>query len=454
MALFHGRTVHPQKADKMKMAVRSLFRRLFRHVSGNAAMLVALGMPVMIGTTGLAVDTAQWFLWKRELQHAVDQGALGGAWALSKRDKDFYTGQTRYYKYRAKQEYNANLAITEDFADQPSIVLADFAGGENNSVIMTATATKKLPFSGFIMDSAVTIRVNSQASFRAGGQFNACLVALEEHDDDTLSIGGNADVKAQCGLAALSCEENAVNIDGSSTVTTGSIATCGTANVPADLEGVVTEHLTNLYDAYKDLVPPDNPTPRTDKCVGSGKKAQANLLPGTYKGLVVKCTTVLQSGVYVIDGGELDLAANYDVTGSGVLFVLKNGARMKFGGNGNGNKITLTPMTAAQLTGAGYASQANELEGILVFEQRNDPNGTQYNPQHKLNGNSQSLIEGLMYLPAGDMEVLGTADVASRCLQISARRIAISGGAILETLCPVEETIEVGTEATEVRLIA
>ena len=42
----------------MIMAVRSLFRRLTRHVSGNAATLVALGMPVLIGTTGLAVDTA------------------------------------------------------------------------------------------------------------------------------------------------------------------------------------------------------------------------------------------------------------------------------------------------------------------------------------------------------------------------------------------------------------
>ena len=437
----------------MKMAFRSFFRRLARHISGNAAMLVALGMPVMIGTTGLAVDTAQWFLWKRELQHAVDQAALGGAWALSKRDKEYNYGQMRYYKYRAYQEYNANRAITEDFSSSPSVVLANYAGGEDNSVIVTATATKKLPFSGFIMGSAVTIEVSSQASFAEGGQYNACLVALEEDDDDTLSIGGNAEVRAQCGLAALSCEENAVNIDGSASVTTGSIATCGTANVPTELEGVVTEGLTNLFDMYADLVPPDNPTARTNECTGKGNKKQASLLPGTYSGgLVVKCTTVLAKGIYVIDGGDLDLAANYDVTGSGVMFVLKNGAKLKFGGNGQGNKITLTPMTSSELTTAGYSStRADELEGILVFEHRNN---NPPNPGHLLNGNSQSLIEGLMYLPSGDMTVLSTADVASQCLQISARRIAIGGGAVLETLCPAEESIEVGSSATEVRLIA
>ncbi|NBR30028.1 MAG: pilus assembly protein, partial [Betaproteobacteria bacterium] len=224
----------------MKKALRSLFKRLSRHVSGNAAMLVALGMPVLIGGTGLAVDTAQWFLWKRELQHAVDQAAIGGAWALSKRDKDALTGQLRYYRYRATQEYDANLAITEEFAGDPTIVLADYAGGTDNSVIVSAQATKRLPFSGFLMDSSVTVRVNSQASYKAGGQYNACLVALAEDEDDTLSIGGNANVVAQCGLAALSCEDDAINIDGSATVTTGSIATCSTANVPTDLEGTVT----------------------------------------------------------------------------------------------------------------------------------------------------------------------------------------------------------------------
>jgi Flp pilus assembly protein TadG len=436
----------------MKKALRSLFKRLSRHVSGNAAMLVALGMPVLIGGTGLAVDTAQWFLWKRELQHAVDQAAIGGAWALSKRDKDALTGQMRYYRYRATQEYDANLAITEEFAGDPTIVLADYAGGTDNSVIVSAQATKRLPFSGFLMDSSVTVRVNSQASYKAGGQYNACLVALAEDEDDTLSIGGNANVVAQCGLAALSCEDDAINIDGSATVTTGSIATCGTANVPTDLEGTVTEGLTNLYDMYAALTPPDNPTARSVSCTGKGQKKQASLLPGTYTGgLVVSCQTVLAKGIYVIDGGKLDLTGNYDVTGSGVMFVLKNGAQVHFGGNGQGNKVTLTPMVASDFAGTPYAAQAETYAGMLVFEHRNNNPGQ---PGHLLNGNAQSLIEGLIYLPSGEMTVLGTADVASQCLQVSAYRLRISGGANLSTLCPTEETIEVGESATEVRLIA
>ena len=156
-------------------APRRFFQKLLGNLSGNAAMLVALGMPVLIGGTGLAVDTAQWFLWKRELQHAVDQAAVGGAWALSKKESDSYFEEHFYFRYRAWQEYSNNRAITKDFSSWPSITLANYAGGDNNSVIVAASATKKLPFSGFITSDSVTIRVRAQASFASGADYNACL---------------------------------------------------------------------------------------------------------------------------------------------------------------------------------------------------------------------------------------------------------------------------------------
>src|SRR3546814_10233945 len=48
--------------------IRNFMRRLHRSKSGNATLLLALGTPMLIGGTGLAVDTAQWYLWKRELR--------------------------------------------------------------------------------------------------------------------------------------------------------------------------------------------------------------------------------------------------------------------------------------------------------------------------------------------------------------------------------------------------
>jgi hypothetical protein len=138
------------------------------------------------------------------------------------------------------------------------------------------------------------------------------------------------------------------------------------------------------------------------------------------------------------------------VTGTGVMFVLKNGATVKLGGMGNANAINLTPMTAANFASTPYASQANDYAGILIFEDRNN------NPSqsHIFNGNSNSLIEGLIYLPDGDLRVNGTANVAAQCLQISAYTIDILGGAYLETLCPIDDTTSAGTAVARVRLVA
>lgn len=428
----------------MSSWIANLTKRLRRCRSGNAVMIVAMGMPLFIGAAGLAVDTAQWFLWKRELQHSVDQAAMAAAWALSNPDAE------TTYKTRALQEFDANQKLTAKFTSQPTVNIASFAGGSDNSVVVVATATKSLPFSYLLTGDAAVIRVKAQASFDEGQNYSACLIATTE-EGTGLDIGGNANVNARCGLAALSCDEDAVVIDGSATVTTDSIATCGTASVPDENEGVVTQGVQGLEDIYADLTAPDNPTPQDYDCKsgGKGKAAAALLSAGTYTGgIVVKCTTVLNPGIYVIDGGTLDLTANYNVTGARVMFVLKNGATIKFGGNGNSNKVVLTPIQAADLPSA-YADNADDYAGKLVFEDR----ASMPTQEHTINGNSNSLIEGLIYLPKGDLKVLGTANVAAQCLQITAYRIRIQGNASLETLCPPNETTSVGSSTAKVRLV-
>ena len=88
---------------------------------------------------------------------------------------------------------------------EPTIQIADYAGGEDNSVVVTATASKLLPFSSILTGTAATVRASAQASFAEGLNYNACLVSLADEGTGT-TIGGNATVRAQCGLAALSCD--------------------------------------------------------------------------------------------------------------------------------------------------------------------------------------------------------------------------------------------------------
>jgi Flp pilus assembly protein TadG len=416
-------------------------------------MIVALAMPVLIGGSGLAVDISQWYMWKRELQHSVDQAAYAGAWAMTRTDS------AGTYQTRAQQEFAANLKVTRDFATQPAIRIADYAGGDDNSVVVSASATKTLPFSSFLTGSGVTIAVSAQASFAEGADYNACLVSTANTGTGT-SIGGNATVDAKCGLAALSCDEDAITVDGSATVITNVLVACGKIEAPDDLNGsmpggdsedVVVEDVRGLTDPFAGIEPVLNSTPRNYDCSGGGNRKIAALQPGTYYGLVLKCTTTMQSGIYVIDGGELDLSGNFNVSGMGVQFVLRNGARLKLGGSGNDNRINLTPPTADQLSAITTAEKANLLQGMLIIEDRNN---NPANPGHQLNGNSASLIEGNIYLPSGTLQINGTARVTSQCLQVTANRIEILGNAVLKTFCPTDKTKSVGSAAADVRLVS
>ena len=85
---------------------------------------------------------------------------------------------------------------------------------------------------------------------------------------------------------------------------------------------------------------------------------------------------------------------------------------------------------------------------MLVFKHR-DNGGS-----HILNGNATSVIEGVIYLPSGDLTVNGTANVTSQCLKITAYTITVTGTADITTLCPSNKDTVTGTAAARVRLVA
>src|SRR6188508_543011 len=155
----------------MRSFIRKKLAGLSGCTSGNATLIVALGMPMLIGGAGLGVDVAQWYMWKRELQFAVDQAAIAGAWARAE------TATESTYVTRATQEFNANLAVTEGISTTPNVELANYAGGNNNSVAVSATASKSLPFSNLVTGEQATIYAYAQATFEAGQTFTSCLIA-------------------------------------------------------------------------------------------------------------------------------------------------------------------------------------------------------------------------------------------------------------------------------------
>ena len=535
----------------MLESIRRRFSQLKTSTSGNATMLVALGMPVLIGASGLAVDTAQWYMWKREIQYAADQAALAGAWARSNEDS------RGTYIERARQEFKANVSVTRTINTEPEVRLADYNGGDDNSVVVTVTASQALPFSSFLIGEAAEVSVYSQASFTDGKKYTACLIAVDEDDSGAITIGGNATMTAACGLAALSTSDSAVVINGNPTLEPGWVVSAGGIDdwLTEYTDAEIREYMSGLTDPFEGLnTPTPNPHPaQTYTCVqsslsttgdrrtktdtlytywqgsnsnkavqlpsysGSGymadsigswtawsygvvlpantqngvstadatptwtsiggkgsstiwrktvvrttteiaqavtvaAKNQATLGQGTYRGgFDVSCTTVLNPGIYVIDGGRIKITGQYQVTGAGILIILKNGAYIDIAGGGN---INLTAATAGQLSAAGLSNtQAEEFAGMLVYEDRNSPGS---NNRNTLNGNAETVLNGKIYLPKSDIRFSGTATVTSACLLIAAANITLEGTTNMSSFCPpgMINDDEVSSERAKVRLVA
>ncbi len=244
--------------------IRRSLAELRQSASGNTAILLAAGMPALIGSAGLAVDTAQWYMWKREMQYAVDQAAIAGAWSKVKGSAG------TEYQTRAQQELTANLQIV-DFQGTPSISLADYeqaAARDDNSVVVTLSGSKTLPFTSIITNTGVTVSVRAQARFQQGRTFTACLIAVDPTTMGAITIGGSAYVVARCGAAALSSNPDAVVKNGTTSVfDVGWIVSAGGIdNSFANPGTQIFANQSGLVDPFGALVPPDNPTPRTYTC--------------------------------------------------------------------------------------------------------------------------------------------------------------------------------------------
>lgn len=430
----------------MGASIAQFLKRLVREKSGNAILMTALGMPVLIGAAGYALDMAQLYAWKRELQHSVDQAALAGAWSLA------YDPSSTDYSTRALQEYDSNQILMASYATRPSIQRGNYGGGVNNSLIVSARVTKQLPFSSFIVQKAMTVAATAQATFAQGGTYKACLMTLKEGEAGTFVVGGTASVNATCGLGALSCEEGAIDIGTNTTVITDTIVTCGTATVPESLQSKVTDGATSISNPFEGL-PAPTPTSETAKTFKCPKSGTYNITPGRYTGgMNMTCKVVMAKGIYVVDGGVLDLTSNKgDVTGTGVMFVLRNGAALKIGGSGNGGLVNLTPLEAGDFVGTANEAYKNLYAGMLVYE---DNTGVTSPVAHTFNGNADVSVRGTFYLPNGDLTVNGTGNTAPLCFQLWASTLKINGTASITTTCTSTQTNSAGSSAGGVRLVA
>src|SRR5262245_43851800 len=61
----------------------AFFRKLWRDKRGNALVIAGAALPLVLGSAGLASETIQWTLCKRQLQSAADSSAIAGVYQIA-----------------------------------------------------------------------------------------------------------------------------------------------------------------------------------------------------------------------------------------------------------------------------------------------------------------------------------------------------------------------------------
>ena len=413
-------------------------RKLWRDRRGNALVIAGAALPLVVGSAGLASDTIQWALWKRELQRVADSGAEAGVYAIAQGntvDNCSTVGSATYDNPVAYDvQKNNHLPQTPSCAATNPPSVGSYTS-DSNAVRVTVSMQRSLSFSGMFLSSAPTITASSTATIVPGGHY--CVVSLETQAVTGIDATGSTNVNLGCGMITNSTSLSAAVATGSSSVTASPIAAVG--GIPASTHwgsGTVLQPFTIAEADPFGSVPLPTPT----NCTPFPSNQPHDVLNlGTGSGYFdsngVKCfntsmsiqgNVTLADGTYVLDSG-----AGMGMTNTGAsltclhcTFILMNSS----GGTVGNVSLQGGTLNIGSPTSGTY-------KGLSFYQSRNATSGNSV----LINGNSSSVLEGALYFPTANLTFNGTTGMTTNCMQIVAKDVQFTGNSTIANSCSSTE---------------
>lgn len=391
------------------------WKHLWRDRRGNALAIAGAALPLLVGAAGLATDTIEWTLWKRELQRAADSAAIAGVYERVDGASDAETTAAVSHDLTINQHTGMSLV-----SGYPQVSFPTDSGQMRDQVRVTLAVRKELPFSSLFMSEAPTIIANATAA-TVPGPGTACIQALETSASATgITNSGNTNIEAPaCVLHSNSPSTNSASAGGSSSVTALAVSAVG---------GIQESNNWSVesYQPYSPALPDPfesvTPDPDDMNCTTSALSHTTNFssLPsGTncFSSLSVgsnKTVNVPDNfGPIYINGGDVDLKGAFNCTGCTIVLTNKDTSDTAAIGTVKSNAQASNNITAP--TSGAY-------KGIAIYQDRRAQAGTP-----KINGGSSSTITGALYFPSQELWFNGGGSVTASCTMMVARRIVFTG---------------------------
>lgn len=406
-------------------------KALLNDKRGNVLVIVGASMPLLIGAAGLATDTIQWSLWKRQLQRAADSAAIAGVYAL----QGGATAATAVSNDLVHTQNTGYTLLSSPVVSHPTVT------GFQYVTKVDLELQKKLSFSSFFMATPPVIRASATAGSTPGGDY--CVVALETAPTNGIYATGSAYLDLGCGMITNATDVNeAAFAHGSSTVIASPIAAVGGINTTSRNWASGTEFIP-YTSAMVDPFAGVNANPPAS-CNGGSINVNSNRTRSIsydssdpsnncFTDINIKGTATFAPGTYYISGGDFDLGSQAEVyANNGVTFVLTNVSSSSSATIGS---IDMNGGAEIQIE----APNTGDYAGIAFYQDRrasDSGSGGAANSPNKINGGSSSKYEGAIYLPNQQVTYNGNSSADVKCMQLVAKRVYFSGNANISNTCP------------------
>jgi hypothetical protein len=388
--------------------------RLARDTRGIVLVLVALLLPVMVGLTGLGVETGLWYAIKRQNQAAADEAALSGAMEIAAAKPDF-TAQALCTARRNGFDSSVALpppcpnALAGATVNNPPA--SGTHSGNNSYVEVILSQQQSTLFANFNPINLANITIKTRAVAGPTSSNPACVLALATSGTDVTLAGTPVTVNTgACSVDTNSNSATSVVFNGHPHLTSYTIVTSGNYSVGGATVTLTTPATTNApatTDPYANAVHP-MPAP----CL-PGTSISTPALPinnGCYSSISITGNAVLPSNsVFYVSGGLFSISGNGTVTGNNDTIVLFNNASVSITGGPN---VTLTAPTVGPW------------KGILFWQ---DKASTSCPPctSDTISGGAATALTGALYFPHGNVDFGGNN--TSNCTVLIANTVTFHG---------------------------
>ncbi len=393
-----------------------MLKRYLKNEEGSTAAVFALAIPMFIGGIALAVELGHWHQNKSKLQELADSTAFAAAQEIKiLREDAKYEYAGMGHAYENGFDYNNGDVVVI------SPPLSGRFAGRDDAVEVELNQLQKTYFSRYFGNKTFDMATRATAIVLEGRP--VCVLAINPTAPAAIDMGGNASISMQnCALHSNSSAPNSVLVGNNTTIEAECLSSAG----GIDATGTMTMACDDQTDPFSGRTPdPFRNTVIADDvsslpCSSATRQGQNQFLsmePGQNVRRI--CQNVrtngliefLDPGTYYFDGVQLETDGNNSlIFGRDVTLVFLNGGTLMGANAGN---INLTPQTSGD-----YA-------GMAMFF---DPETTTQT-NLTINGNANTLIEGVIYAPSMDIQINGGANVSSRCTLVVGNTVDIRGNA-------------------------